>query len=269
VSDVRSYGGQVAASVASAPGRTRTCDRAPITPEVVALSEPDRGPLVRSIDSIRQECETETEVSQLELFDSRQGTLADDERGRIIYTPDFVDAETAWAWFTELRSGVMWRSQRREMYDREVDVPRLLGHFRLDAAVDTAPAAIMEAARRVVAHLGVPFNSVGLNLYRNGRDSVAPHNDHLYDIREGFPIALLSLGAARRMMIRTKAAPRRSLRVDLEPGSLLLMDYETQIHYTHGVPKTNAAVGERISLAFRVKAEQQPPEAGADSSVDR
>jgi alkylated DNA repair dioxygenase AlkB len=155
------------------------------------------------------------------------------------------------------------------MYDREVDVPRLLGHFRLDATVGTAPAAIIEAARRVVAHVGVQFNSVGLNLYRNGRDSVAPHNDHLYDIREGFPIALLSLGAARRMIIRTKAAPRRSLRVDLEPGSLLVMDYETQIHYTHGVPKTNANVGERISLAFRVKANQQPPEAAADSSIDR
>ena len=47
------------------------------------------------------------------------------------------------------------------------------------------------------------------------------------------------------------------------------MDHETQIHYTHGVPKTRAAVGERISLAFRVKVEQQPPKAGADSGFDR
>jgi alkylated DNA repair dioxygenase AlkB len=198
------------------------------------------------------------EGSQLRLFDSCQGILADDERGRITYTPDFVDAKTAQAWFTELRSGVTWRSERREMYDRKVDVPRLLGHFRLDPAPGVTPAAIREAARRVVAHLSVPFNSVGLNLYRDGRDSVAPHNDHLYDIREGFPIVLFSLGATRRMTIRAKAAPRRSIDVDLEPGSLLVMNYETQIHYTHGVPKTRAAVGERISLAFRVKAEQQP-----------
>jgi alkylated DNA repair dioxygenase AlkB len=193
-------------------------------------------------------------VSQLKLFDSCQGILADDERGRVTYTPDFVDAETAQAWFTELRSGVNWRSERREMYDREVEVPRLLGHFRLDPAPGTTPAAIREAARRVTACLRVPFNSVGLNLYRDGRDSVAAHNDHLYDIREGFPIALLSLGATRRMTIRAKAAPRRSIHVDLEPGSLLVMNYETQIHYTHGVPKTRAAVGERISLAFRMKA---------------
>jgi alkylated DNA repair dioxygenase AlkB len=210
-----------------------------------------------------------SQVSQLKLFDSCQAALADDERGRITYTPDFVDAETAQAWFTELRSGVRWRSERREMYDREVDVPRLLGHFRLDPALAATPTAIREAARRVVAHLGVPFNSVGLNLYRDGRDSVAPHNDHLYDIREGFPIALLSLGATRRMIIRAKVAPRRCMHVDLEPGSLLVMGHETQIHYTHGVPKTRAAVGERISLAFRVKAERQPPKAGADSGFDR
>jgi len=192
-------------------------------------------------------------LSQLTLFDSGYGTLADDERGRITYMPRFIDAETAQAWFTALHREVQWRSVRREMYDREVDVPRLLGHFHLGSAPGAMPATIVDAAARVVAHLSVPFNSVGLNLYRDGRDSVAPHNDHLYDIRDGFPIALLSLGATRRMTIRAKAAPRHSLHVDLEPGSLLVMDYNTQIHYTHGVPKTRAAVGERISLAFRVK----------------
>jgi alkylated DNA repair dioxygenase AlkB len=187
------------------------------------------------------------QVSQLKLFDSCHAILADDERGRIAYIPGFVDAETAQVWFTELRRGVTWRSQQRQMYDREVVVPRLLGHFRLDPAPNATPMAVLDAARRVVAHLGVPFNTVGLNLYRDGRDSVAPHNDHLYDIREGFPIALLSLGATRRMTIRAKAAPRRSLHVDLETGSLLVMDYATQIHYTHGVPKTRATIGEHQS----------------------
>ena len=91
-------------------------------------------------------------------------------------------------------------------------------------------------------NLDVPFNSVGLNRYRDGRDSVAPHNDHLYEIRKGFPIALLSLGATRRMTVRAKAAPRRVIHIDLESGSLFVMDYATQIHYTHGVPKTNAEV---------------------------
>jgi alkylated DNA repair dioxygenase AlkB len=139
------------------------------------------------------------------------------------------------------------------MYDREVDVPRLLGSYRLDPPEASAPSPILEAHRLVVDRLDVPFNAVGLNLYRDGRDSVAPHNDHLDEIREGFPIALVSLGATRRMTIREKEPPRRARHVDLEAGSLFVMDYATQLHYTHGVPKTDAAVGERISLAFRVK----------------
>jgi len=192
-------------------------------------------------------------MSQLTLFDAAETRLVDDERGRVVYTPGFVDPATAAAWFAELRAGVQWRSERRMMYDREVDVPRLIGHFRLDPPEESTPPAILAAARRVVDRLDVPFNSVGLNLYRDGRDSVAPHNDHLNELRKGFPIALVSLGATRRMTIRAKEPPRRAVHVDLAPGSLLVMDYATQLHYTHGVPKTTDPVGERISLAFRVK----------------
>ena len=192
-------------------------------------------------------------MSQLTLFTPSETRLVDDERGVVVYTPAFVDAETAAAWFAELRAGVSWRSERRMMYDREVDVPRLMSSVRLDPPSPSAPPAILEAARRATVAAGAPFNAVGLNFYRDGNDSVAPHNDHLNEIRKGFPIALLSLGATRRMDIRAKAAPRRLIHIDLEPGSLFVMDYATQIHYTHAVPKTTEAVGERISLAFRVK----------------
>lgn len=187
------------------------------------------------------------------LFGSTDEVLVDDDRGRIVHTPGFLDTAEAAAWFAELRAGVDWRAQRRTMYDREVDVPRLLGSFRLDPPAADTPVAILDAARRVTARLEVPFNSVGLNLYRDGRDSVAPHNDHLYEIEQGFPIALLSLGATRRMTVRAKQPPRRVMHVDLEAGSLFVMDYRTQIHYTHAIPKSDHTVGERISLAFRVK----------------
>jgi alkylated DNA repair dioxygenase AlkB len=195
-------------------------------------------------------------VAQLTLFEPLDGVLTDDERGRISYARGFIDPPVAAAWFANLRAAVQWRSTRRQMYDREVDVPRLIASYRLDSPADEIPAVLLDAASRVTAHVGAPFNSVGLNLYRDGRDSVAPHNDHLYELRAGFPIALLSLGAARRMIIRAKAAPPRLFQIDLEPGSLLLMDYTTQLHYDHGVPKTTERVGERISLAFRVKPER-------------
>ncbi|HZY99358.1 MAG TPA: alpha-ketoglutarate-dependent dioxygenase AlkB [Candidatus Baltobacteraceae bacterium] len=190
-------------------------------------------------------------MAQLALFDSGPRLLVDDATGRIEYAPGFVDSETAARWFAALRDDVPWHGERRRMYDRDVDVPRQHAAYRLGAA--ELPAALSEAAARVTAALGAPFNGAGLNLYRDGRDSVAPHNDHLYEIVEGFPIALLTLGSARRMTIRSKSRPRRVLDLDLEPGSLLVMSYETQLHYDHGVPKTNDPVGERISIALRVR----------------
>ena len=208
-------------------------------------------------------------MPQLSLFDSTGTLLADDDRGRIVYTPRAVDAATAEAWFGALRGGVDWRTERRMMYDREVDVPRLVGHFRLDPPSGSTPDAILNAARRVAELVDAPFNSVGLNLYRDGRDSVAPHNDHLSELRKGFPIALLSLGATRRMTIRAKAPPRRLIHVELETGSLLVMDYATQLHYTHGVPKTSELVGERISVAFRVKRDRANPAEEASSAFYR
>src|SRR5688500_4986023 len=197
-------------------------------------------------------------MSQLPLFSgTSERVFVDDERGRIAYLPDWLPGETSRIWFDELRDAVQWKSQRRRVYDREVDVPRLTAQFHLAPDERRVPETIRDAARRVIAATGVPFSSVGLNFYRDGRDSVAPHNDHLDEIVEGFPIALLSLGAIRRLTIRAKEPPRRVHHLDLEAGSLLVMSYATQIHYTHGVPKTNEPVGERISLAFRVKRERE------------
>jgi alkylated DNA repair dioxygenase AlkB len=190
-------------------------------------------------------------MPQSSLFAARPQVLTDDSRGRIAYEPGFVDPATARAWFDEIRERAPWAAQRRQMYDREVDVPRLTARYATDDA--TAPGAIRDAAARVQAHTGVAFTSVGLNFYRDGRDSVSMHNDHLYELEPGFPIALVSLGSPRRMTIRSKEPPLRSLALDLEPGSLLAMSYETQLHYLHGVPKTKADVGPRISLAFRVR----------------
>src|SRR5262245_61146918 len=101
-------------------------------------------------------------MPQLRLFDVSETVLVDDERGRIVYSPEFVDGATSRAWFDELRANVEWRAERRMMYDREVDVPRLVGHYRLDLPSPSMPPAILEAARRVLQRLEQPFNSVGL-----------------------------------------------------------------------------------------------------------
>jgi alkylated DNA repair dioxygenase AlkB len=190
-------------------------------------------------------------MSQGGLFKPEPLVIVDDEHGRFAYEPGLIAPERAADWFATLLADVPWEAQRRAMYGRQVDVPRLVQHYALtDAGL---PPVLAEAGREVIAHTGVPFTSVGLNLYRDGSDSVAPHNDHLEELAEGQPIALLSLGATRRMSLREREAPRRAFDLDLEPGSLLTMSYATQFHYDHGIPKTRAGVGPRISLAFRVR----------------
>ena len=188
---------------------------------------------------------------QASLFPDVDRHLLDGPKGRVTCTPDFIDAATAAAWFDILRTQVPWRADRRVMYDRELDVPRLHASAAIDDPHLLPP--LRDAAARLIAHTGTPFNRIGLNYYRDGNDSVAPHNDRLADLVRGEPILLLSLGATRRMTIREKQPPRGVVHVDLVAGSLLAMDYATQLHYDHGIPKTRDPVGPRISLAFRVR----------------
>jgi len=192
---------------------------------------------------------------QPSLFDLGPQRLIEDGEGGVVYRPGVFAPTVAARWFTALRAGVDWQAMRRPMYDRIVDVPRLVASYRLDAPA--LPEPLAEIAACVRAALDQPFNTVGLNYYRDGNDSVAPHNHKLETLRPGQPIALLSLGAARPMTIRAKAPPRAPVRIDLEPGSLLVMSHDSQRHYDHGIPKSRDAVSARISLAFRVRPDGQ------------
>lgn len=190
-------------------------------------------------------------MTQGGLFAPEPLVIVDDDHGRFAYEPDVIAPARAAAWFDTLMATIPWQSQRREMYGRDVDVPRLMQHYRID---DPAlPPVVADAAREVIAATGVSFTAVGLNLYRDENDSVAPHNDHIDELARGAPITLLSLGAMRRMSLREREAPKRSFDLDLESGSLLTMSYVTQFHYDHGIPKSRRKVDARISLAFRVR----------------
>jgi alkylated DNA repair dioxygenase AlkB len=133
------------------------------------------------------------------------------------------------------------------MYDREVDVPRLTGHFRLDET--DVPPAIAQAAEQVVARSGVPFNSVGLNFYRDGRDSVAFHGDRLGPAKDDAIVAIVALGTRRRFLLRP-AGGGRSRAFDFGGGDLLVMGGTCQRTWEHGIPKS-AHAGLRISIQLR------------------
>jgi alkylated DNA repair dioxygenase AlkB len=187
------------------------------------------------------------------LFESNVQSIADETTGPITYYPAVISRELAEKWFSAIRAQADWHSGMRMMYERMVDVPRLHGHYAID---DPAIPRVLLAALDVVKqHIDAPFNSIGLNLYRDEHDSVAPHNDTLHELAAHQPIVLLSLGATRTMTIRRKEPPHLRTELELEAGSLLLMGWNAQLNYDHGIPKLRYPVGPRISVAFRVRSD--------------
>ncbi|MCW5579775.1 MAG: alpha-ketoglutarate-dependent dioxygenase AlkB, partial [Luteimonas sp.] len=178
-------------------------------------------------------------IARDDLFAPTVLSLVDDAQGGARYWPGFVDPATAQRWFDVLASGVDWRHAHRPMYDRVVAVPRLLAGYAVDALPDGLPLADMLA--RVRERVPAPFNAIGMNFYRSGRDSVAMHGDKLHSLREGHPIAVVSLGAPRRMLIRSSADHADRIAIELAPGSLLAMSHAMQSTHEHGIPKVRHA----------------------------
>lgn len=187
----------------------------------------------------------------MDLFAAQPIAVVEDAEGGIRYWPDVVDPATADAWLETLLHQTPWRSERRPMYDRVVDVPRQMAWFPVPGGPDDLPLAGMLAV--VQQRVPAPYTSVGLNLYRDGRDSVAMHGDKLHQLVAGQPIALLSFGDPRRMLIKAKTPGSRSLTVELGHGSLLAMSHASQITHEHGIPKSGKSLGPRISVVFRVR----------------
>ena len=187
----------------------------------------------------------------LDLFAGAMTQLVDDAQGGIRYWPEFLDGALAQEWFATLHAKAAWSHLQRPMYDRVVDVPRLLASYRSEAFPAELPLADMLA--RVQAIVPAPYNGVGMNLYRDGNDSVAMHSDKMHLLTKPHPIALVSLGDPRRMLIRAKTGDRSAIAIDLEPGSLLCMSHASQLTHEHGIPKTRKPQGPRISAVFRVR----------------
>ncbi|MFF2195479.1 alpha-ketoglutarate-dependent dioxygenase AlkB [Streptomyces sp. NPDC058157] len=173
----------------------------------------------------------------------------------------WVDRLPGWltgadALFERLAADVPWRAERRQMYEREVEVPRLLAFY---GAGDPLPhPALTEAREALTAHyapeLGEPFVTAGLCLYRDGRDSVAWHGDRNgRSATEDTLVAILSVGDPRDLVLRARDGGPTLLRLPLGHGDLVVMGGSCQRTMEHAVPKTARAVGPRISVQFRTR----------------
>ncbi|MFD4179673.1 alpha-ketoglutarate-dependent dioxygenase AlkB [Rhodococcus sp. NPDC058514] len=208
---------------------------------------------------------------QASLFDDPTGgarlePLDSCLRRRVLTAGAWIDVRPGWLQgseqlFADLVDAVPWRAERRQMYDRVVDVPRLVSFYAEDAPL---PDPLLTEARAALdrhyrREIGEPFATAGLCYYRDGADSVAWHGDTIgRGATEDTMVAIVSLGAARTLALRPRADERRrrsgggdSIRYSLGHGDLLVMGGSCQRTWEHAVPKTTRPTGPRISVQFR------------------
>ena len=178
--------------------------------------------------------------------------------GSLFLYPHALPPAAADRLFAELQASIDWRQEIATVMGRRLPIPRLTAWhgaagyvysgIRMTPAPWTPPLLELKALAERLA--GQSFNSVLLNLYRDGRDSVSWHADNEPGLGRDPVIASLSLGAMRRFQLKHRRLPER-LSLDLPHGSCLIMAGATQHHWLHQLPKTAREVGPRINLTFR------------------
>ncbi|MDI9238750.1 alpha-ketoglutarate-dependent dioxygenase AlkB [Lysobacter sp. LF1] len=177
------------------------------------------------------------------------------------FDPHWLGPVEADALLEGLQAQVPWSVHRIRIFGRDVDSPRLScwigdpqAHYRYsgaDFAPHPWPAPLQPIRERLQETLGVRFNSVLANQYRDGRDAMGWHSDDEPELGPEPVIASISLGATRRFALKHRRQPERALALELPHGSLLVMSGATQRNYRHALPRTTRPLGVRINLTFR------------------
>ena len=168
-----------------------------------------------------------------------------DERAWVDHVPGWVTASDQL--FTDLLATSPWKQRDMVLYGRVVDQPRLTAFLDVDAL----PPLIDEMRSALSKRYEVEFDSCLVNLYRDGRDSVAWHRDripkHIVD-----PIVVtVSLGHRRKFLLRPRGQSAAAMRFDAGHGDLVVMGGTSQRTWEHTVPKVAVAPGPRMSVTFR------------------
>jgi alkylated DNA repair dioxygenase AlkB len=198
--------------------------------------------------------------SMFDLIDEPTlGRLEDRVQRTTLTRGAWVDHLPGWVGGSEsiletLLGDIGWRAERREMYEREVDVPRLLRWY--DVGEELPHPLLTEARERLTAYyaeeLREPFVTTGMCLYRDGRDSVAWHGDTTgRSSSQDTLVAIVSFGSPRPLMLRPRGGGGDSVKFPLGHGDLVVMGGSCQRTWEHAIPKTAKKVGPRVSVQFR------------------
>ena len=183
------------------------------------------------------------------------------EKGDVTLFDDFLDSSVADMFFTNLMQEIDWQQYPIQLFGKTYMQPRLIGWYgdvgirykyskRVYITKEWTPSLI-ELRALLFKFCGVSFNSVLLNLYRDGQDSMGWHSDNEPELGAAPLIASVSLGSKRRFQLRLKADKKQKVKAELVDGSLLLMQGDTQQYWEHQVPKQARVNHPRINLTFR------------------
>ena len=211
----------------------------------------------------------------LNLFDSQSNNLEDEPElvklpsemklpdGNLIIYKNLFDRAQSDGFFEQLLDDISWRQDQIKMFGKKVNLPRLTAWYGdkgksykysgIKMNPDTWTPTLLVIKEKVETVAELNFNSVLVNLYRNGQDYVSWHSDDEPELGNNPTIASVSFGATRRFILRHKSnRDLDKVEVALTHGSLILMQGTIQHFWQHQVPKTAKKISPRVNLTFRV-----------------
>ena len=183
--------------------------------------------------------------------------------GAVTYFPHCFSPPESDHYLHALTDSIAWRQESIKLFAKEIPQPRLTAWYGDEGAIYTYSnltnhplpwtPELLAIKQRCEKIAQAKFNSVLLNYYRNGQDSMGWHQDNEPELGAQPVIASVNFGATRRFQLRhKKRKDLDTITIELEHGSLLLMHGATQECWKHQVPKTAQAIGARINLTFRL-----------------
>lgn len=183
------------------------------------------------------------------------------ENGEYLFFPDFFSKSESDLFLQKLKDEIEWKQESMNMYGKQVDFPRLTAWYGNNdkpysfSGITLQPKIwtkeLLEIKGKIEPLSNVQFNSVLLNRYRSGNDSISWHTDAEKELGQNPVIASVNFGATRKFQLR-HIKTKEKVEIELTHGSLLIMQGELQHFWQHQVPKTSKIVNERINLTFRV-----------------
>lgn len=200
-------------------------------------------------------------IDKEELATKNESGLISIPNGEYIYLPNFFTKSESDNYFQVLKDNILWKQESMHMYGKQVMFPRLTAWYGDNdkpysfSGITLRPHSwtkeLLEIKNKIEPIANTQFNSVLLNQYRNGNDSISWHTDAEKELGLNPIIGSVNFGATRKFQLR-HIETKEKIEIELTHGSLLIMQGELQHFWQHQVPKTAKKVNERINLTFRV-----------------